>query len=165
LYNMLFGVNENTPLLAKVLDIDLSGYMKSDEMKAFCKGKHEIGRFRDIYVSGDEIVLYTRNGGGNREYMQETWDAIQAHPNYLRDEDDDFDCTYAYVYFSIPEQYKELVMALEEGEPVKVHEKFNGLLESMKNGTMTEEQKKVAEEIANKLKEALENGGGKVVEL
>jgi len=36
------------------------------------------------------------------------------HPLYLYDEDDDFDCTYATIYFSIPEKFKDIVLKLKQ---------------------------------------------------
>jgi len=58
------------------------------------------------------IVLHTRQGGGNRECYCETGDdshepgclaanneELESHPQYFRDEDDDFDSTYANFYF------------------------------------------------------------------
>lgn len=86
LYNMLFGKNPDTaPILAA---LNLSEGM--------------IERFRDVWIDEDEnrIVIYTRTGGGNREYYQN--EVLTSHPLYIRDEDDDFDSTYAKYYFAIP---------------------------------------------------------------
>jgi hypothetical protein len=41
---------------------------------------------------------------------------LPEHPNYVRDYDDDFDSTYAYVVFGVPEKYQEFVKALEDGQ-------------------------------------------------
>lgn len=86
LYNMLFGMNPDTDKILSVLSLD----------------KDEIERFRDCGVNEakGQIWIYTRTGGGNREdYPNEI---LTSHPNYLYDEDDDFDSTYATYYFSIP---------------------------------------------------------------
>lgn len=37
---------------------------------------------------------------------------IPKHPNYLKDKDDSFDCTYASVYYSVPEEYKDECRAM-----------------------------------------------------
>jgi len=66
----------------------------------------EIGRYRDGWVEHDGDVLliriHTRNGGGNREWQADAIESMQAHPWYVRDEDDDFDSTYADFYFAPP---------------------------------------------------------------
>ena len=102
----------------------------------------DVGRFRDAFISNGEIAIYTRNGGGNRD----CWDdekkedcrcpgciignILPKHPNYLRDEDDDFDSTYATIYFSIPDEVKELAEKLDTGtfEPdARWTDKLDGL--------------------------------------
>jgi len=40
---------------------------------------------------------------------------LPKHPHYLSDRDDDFDCTYATIYFSFPEEYADDLKALESG--------------------------------------------------
>lgn len=64
-------------------------------------------RFRDCFVNDDEteIHVYTRVGGGNREsdYGQEE---LMKHPNFLTTWDDDFDNTYGYYSFSVPDEWK-----------------------------------------------------------
>lgn len=128
LYNMLFGESPLSDILLKML-----GLTRADT-----------GRFRDCYITkwggpseGDKtprIAIYTRNGGGNREDYQHVTDALQAHPNYLDDFDDDFDCTYATYIFSVPEKYKELVDAFEV-EYTTPQEKFLKLIEELNKGT------------------------------
>lgn len=77
----------------------------------------------DDESGGEGLVLHvhTRNGSGNRECWHSeddetdengrtqgctgcVMDAITGHPNYLTDEDADYDETYADLYFSIPDQ-------------------------------------------------------------
>lgn len=82
----------------------------------------DVGRYRDCYLNHDatEIIIFTRNGGGNRNHYhdseyEECDDClgclmqyeVPSHPNYLRDEDDNFDGTYALIYYSIPPEYSE----------------------------------------------------------
>jgi hypothetical protein len=100
LYNMLFGVNPNSDQLLGIL-----GYTRED-----------CGRFRDVYVDDGFIVIHTRNGGGNREDYEYVFDEMSTHPWYVKDEDDDFDCTYANIYFRIPEdKMKTMVALLDQG--------------------------------------------------
>jgi hypothetical protein len=116
-YNLLFGENSHADLLRKILDIDQP------------EGKWHSGRYRDCYLQDGKIVLYTRNGGGNREdYFP---NEIRNHPNYVCDYDDDFDCTYAYIEFSIPKEYVEDIKHIDE-EQYTPTEKFQILLKSLK---------------------------------
>lgn len=120
LYNMLLGANQLSPVLLEILDMGPNG-------------EYSNGRFRDIELveDGAQIMLYTRDGGGNRDFAPD-W---SKHPNYLYDEDDDFDCTYCYIYFSVPEEYKELCafLASESTEPPQtVSEKFEELISRLK---------------------------------
>lgn len=86
-----------------------------------------IPRFRDAYVDleGDNaptIVIYTRTGGGNREAYEGDNDAMTLHPLYLGDWDDEFDSTFAYFRFAVPEKYKAQIKEIQEG--LKNHPKF-----------------------------------------
>ena len=166
LYNILFGQN----ILSKVL-LSFVGLEESD-----------VPRFRDCYIKEGDIVVYTRTGGGNREcYCEEDekyqieagnemvdydgqkhWlgcyhlmnSKLTENPNYITDEDDDFDSTYAYFRFSVPETFKEIVYALQSGEPVKIGEKFQNLVADMQSNKDTPEVKnalRVGKEIFEKI--------------
>lgn len=141
---MLFGKNPLSPLLLQVLDIDQPG------------GQWQSGRFRDIYTNedGTRILLYTRNGGGNRDHWNDEAEAgpdcrctgciithhLPQHPQYVCDYNDDFDCTYATVEFRVPEAAAPLVAALATGvTPATVHEKFDHLLRALESGEQTAE--------------------------
>lgn len=143
---MLFGKSKFTVFLKQVLDLDTeNGY--------------DTGRFRDIFVKeeGKKIVLYTRNGGGNRDCycgdyrprcdgvhdsgcLAEVIKALQTHPEYITDYDDDGDCTYAYFEFKTPEKYKNLVHLVYslQGAPQTVTEKFSEVIKEMKTKTASE---------------------------
>jgi hypothetical protein len=76
----------------------------------------EFGRLRDVYVKDGYIVVHTRCGGGNREDYEYVFDQSAQHPWYSHDEDCDFDCTYADIYFKIPDdETKSLVGVLDQG--------------------------------------------------
>lgn len=97
LYNMLFGMNAHAGIFLALLDLK----------------PQDCGRFRDCYPSedGTKILVYTRNGGGNREsYMPD----FSAHPQFEGDQDDDFDCTYATITFRTPEAAIPLVRELAD---------------------------------------------------
>lgn len=102
MYNMICGEDSNADRLMEILQLDTV---------------YPIGRYRDIYLNknGTKIILVTRNCGGNREHYDSDPEGsdhdcpgcimnyhIDKHPNYIRDYDDDFDCTYAYVKYSVP---------------------------------------------------------------
>lgn len=99
LYNLVHGENAAGPALVALLQ----------SIQPF-----DVGRYRDAWVEvdGDKPVIrvHTRNGGGNRECWCESpehhclvdaIESMQAHPWYVKDEDDDFDYTYADFYFAV----------------------------------------------------------------
>jgi hypothetical protein len=108
LYNILFGEHPMSRYLMAMLNLK----------------RVDVGRYRDCYITkwGGEteadktlrIAAFTRNGGGNRDDYQHVTEALQAHPNYVTDFDDDFDCTYATYIFDVPEEYKEMVEFLSK---------------------------------------------------
>jgi len=109
---MLFGVNPIANILKDILKLDT-------------EGGYPTGRFRDIYLKDDKIILYTRNGGGNRDCWEKgktdcdcpgcvIVNILPKHPNYIKDYDDDFDSTYAYIEFTIPDEHKEEVEELRK---------------------------------------------------
>jgi hypothetical protein len=107
LYNALFGVNPIADTLLFTL-----GYTRAD-----------CGRFRDCYIDNDKIVIYTRNGGGNRDDYED-----------LGDYDDDYDCTYAHIAFSFPEDYKnELTALASNSQSITPSEKWTNLIASLEN--------------------------------
>lgn len=156
LYNSLFGENNLAPVLKSVLKLDTENY--------------PTGRYRDIYLDGDKITLYTRNGGGNREDYQFVFDALSKHPNYIRNYDDDFDCTYAYVEFSIPDQFKEKLLAASEqqGEVLSPTDRFQKLISDLRTGNQTPETDKavnVGKDVFGKIQEAFDKGENKIIEI
>lgn len=136
-YNMLFGVNSAAPMLLSCL-----GFTKDD-----------IPRFRDCAIEGNNIVIHTRTGGGNRDYYESEeccrinypdyfngvanpsgpWNSTLANNAFfLRDQDDDYDCTYANFYFRFPDEYAADLTALaERSETYKPSDKWQALLKAM----------------------------------
>ena len=84
MYNMLFGKNPDTKDILAIIGLE-EGYIE---------------RFRDCWIDIDEICVFTRTGGGNREDFPNV--ILTSNPYYLYDEDDDFDSTYATYHFRIP---------------------------------------------------------------
>lgn len=138
LYNTLFGVNNVAPVLLAAL-----GLTESD-----------VPRFRDCYLHDGGITIYTRTGGGNRDYYENEDSCRECYPEYfddddppsgpwnddlrnskhfLYDEDDDFDSTYAYFQFKYPEEYADDLKALsDKDESFTPSQKWEALL-----GTLT----------------------------
>ena len=112
LYNMCCGESENADKLLEVLGLS----------------RDDCGRYRDCYLHDNQIIIYTRNGGGNREEYQDVIDELAKHPNYVNDYDDDFDNTYCYIVFSIPENAK-LPKTANEKTP---NEKFEDAINRIK---------------------------------
>lgn len=119
LYNMLFGVNPTAGILLGMLGTEHGA----------------VPRFRDCFLDGDSIVIHTRTGGGNREYYESAescrenypeyfeegkspsgpWnDDLRGLPGFVRDEDDDFDTTYANFYFSVPKKFKAEIEVIRD---------------------------------------------------
>lgn len=156
---MLFGVNPLTPILMEILGLDgkdnevvfpenWDSYEEpnSEDGEKYIKDCIEnkfypTGRFRDIYFKSDEnkIVLYTRNGGGNRDSYFYIFDILKTHPNYITDYDDDFDSTYAYIEFSVPEKFEKILKDLVIPSEIEtVHDKFTRIYKEMES--MSKEQ-------------------------
>jgi len=140
LYHMLCGENPLSGMLLQFLDIDQGNKWFS-------------GRFRDCYPNkdGTKILLYTRNGGGNREHFDEYANKkegmdcscpaccinhqLPKHPNYIKDYDDDFDCTFATVEFSVPERWAEFVKDIATEENCETGaEKFQKQIDLLSEG-------------------------------
>jgi len=182
LYNALFGVNTLAPLLLNVL-----GLVTKPDAHAAARGLVYVGRFRDCYLGpeGKTITLYTRNGGGNRN----CWDlegckdgahdtsclvavnaALAAHPKYISDADDDFDCTYASFTFGVPDAVADLLHSLAQGESKGQPQgaaKFRDLMARMEKADQADPVVKRALEVMGpvlkKINDTLEGGGGTVV--
>jgi len=125
LYNMLFSRNPLAEIYLAMLGLD----------------PDDVGRFRDCFlchIDGQlHIVVYTRNGGGNREAYEGVTNALRAHKEYVTDCDDDFDSTYASYMFRVPEVFKSAVAALNEeykDQIVEPGKRFKNLLDKIQVG-------------------------------
>lgn len=132
LYNQLHGQNPDAAILCSWFNIDQG------------ENSFDSGRFRDIYLAdnGTKVILYTRNGGGNREAYAEVNAKLAKHPEYVRDWDDDFDNTYAYFEFNVPAKFKKVAALMWKGEePKNVSEKFQATMNEMSAMSPDEVQK------------------------
>jgi hypothetical protein len=88
------------------------------------KHPDEYPRFRDCFTVVDEksnyeIHVLTRVGGNNRgEGFGE--EELQKHPNYLYDQDEEEDNTYATYVFSVPKEWKKDFDKIAEGKVSEV---------------------------------------------
>ena len=97
LYNTLFGMNPDSDKLLEILG----------------KTREDFGRFRNVYMEDGCIIVHTRCGGGNRDDYEDMFSDMEDHPWYSHDADDDYDCTYADIYFRIPEGAEQTFVALQ----------------------------------------------------
>jgi hypothetical protein len=112
--------------------------------------QREVDEFREVKKSG--FTTYERTGKRVIEdrYICEVPNSpecacpgciithrLPKHPNYLYDCDDDYDCTYATVYFSFPEQHREFLRSLESG-PFEPTQRWLSALEDVKQGKRPE---------------------------
>jgi hypothetical protein len=153
LYNALFGKNPASGVLLAILGLNES----------------DVGRFRDAYVTEEDgqpvIAIYTRNGGGNRDHYDDEVEegpgcrctgctityVLPAMPGYVRDEDDDFDSTYATVYFRPPnDDWRDLLAGLvREGGPGDDFREFVDAMQNPPAEPATRPQKLAADLIAS----------------
>ena len=112
LYNMLFGMNPDSDMLLEMLG----------------KTRADFGRFRDVYMEDGYIIVHTRNGGGNREDYEGVFEEMSNHPWYSHDQDDDFDCTYANIFFKVPDNIN--VEQFDSG--INPREKWDAIFESLR---------------------------------
>ena len=173
LYNALFGQN---PLSDIVLE-------------ALGTTRDAVPRYRDAYydAEAERLVIHTRTGGGNRDYYENEarcrdsypecfgdgttdqpsgpWNAdLRALPGFMFDRDDDFDCTYADFYFTVPDAFRPIFDGLKElgaGTDAKPAERWQALIGSLQSGEKTPETERalaVGSRILGQI-EAAPNGG------
>lgn len=142
LYNQLFGMNKDAPVLLGMLGLNMEYF----------------DRFRDVFLidNGTKIIVYTRTGGDNRDNYQKNWEKVQNHELYIGDYDDVFDNTYAYIEFKIPSKYKETAKKMFKEEPMNVGDMFN--MECKRLDNNDPEALERAKEIAGKILNGIENG-------
>lgn len=91
--------------------------------------QEEWPRFRDCFLgeNKDTIVIYTRVGGGNREcgYGEEE---LYKDPDFIKTWDDDYDSTYGYYEFRVPEKWRSDFDKIVAGEAKSVSEEYKALL-------------------------------------
>lgn len=97
LYNMLFGHNPFDESILELVNINFD----------------DIPRYRDVFLKEYKkhnqfvVTILTRTGGGNREEYEDSNDLLAENPNYIRDHDCSWDCTFAKFKFNVPQDKLE----------------------------------------------------------
>ena len=113
LYNAVMGFN-----LACVLILPMLG-----------KKQEEYPRFRDCFVGEDNnsIVVFTRVGGGNRHcgFGEEE---LYEDENFIKTWDDNYDETYGYYEFKVPDKWKNDFNLIVSGNFTMVSKEYQEYL-------------------------------------
>lgn len=96
LYNMVLGFDPMAPVLLTMLRLDA----------------RQVPRFRDCWWTGKHIVLLTRTGGGNRVEYESANEELRKLPTFVRDQDNEFDSTFAEFYYKVPDNLQWVVPQL-----------------------------------------------------
>lgn len=154
LYNMLFGKNPASDFILSWIGT----------------AQDDFYRFRDAYVREKDgqlqIVVHTRNGGGNRECWNDGEDECQGctgcfmqndvmnMPHYLYDEDDDFDFTYADIVFAVPSQFETVARVMTSDDPPPA-ERWQELFTKLRADNPDDPQVKRALEVGKPIIDAI----------
>lgn len=146
-YNFLNGENKDAVVLLGTLGLTRNSFQ----------------RYRDVHLNADgtKIIVYTRLGGQNRKDYKQTITNIKRHPNYLKDYDDEFDNTYAYFEFSIPDKYKDMCKKISTGKDPETIRELTMRHSKRMNIPGTDEHEK-AERITKMILDAIENDDGNI---
>lgn len=112
-YNMMHGYNPACLIIMPMLG----------------RKQEDYPRFRDCFVVNKEnIVILTRVGGNNRGCGYGEEDLLED-PHFVRTFDDDFDSTYGYYLFKVPDKWKKDFDAIMEGRFSDVSDEYVEYLE------------------------------------
>lgn len=143
LYNRLFGENKEAHVLLGFIGLNKGIFM----------------RYRDVYLNkhGTIVTVITRIGGNNRNDYRQSFTDIRKNPNYIRDYDDEFDNTYCYFEFRVPEEFKYTAMQMVPKEDrISVGDMFKKEVEEAKIPGSPAAKRQ--EEIADLIMEAIIKG-------
>lgn len=143
LYNKLFGENENAMALLGMIELT----------------RNDFQRYRDTYLnkSATIITVVARIGGDNRKSHRQVFTNVRKNKWYIRDFDDNFDNTYTYIQFKVPEKYQYTCKKIApKQEELTVGGKFKKeIKEAQIPGT---EASKRADKIAEYIMNEIEKG-------
>lgn len=159
LYNLIFGRNPFSGFLLEVLGTTVD----------------RVPRFRDCFLNedGSRIIIYTRTGGGNRDFYEHPdrcrenypeyfggedepsgpWNSdLRALPGFVYDADDEFDGTYASFHYNVPEAFKKMVAALTNiGAAGNPAERWQEMLDGLSSGNTDSPDVKRALEVGQRI--------------
>lgn len=144
LYNTLFGENEEAIVLLGMIGVT----------------RNEFQRYRDVWLNkeGTIITVLTRLGGGNRPEYKQVFINMKKNKNFIKEYDDDFDNTYCYFEFKVPDEYLFTAGKMKpEKEHPHIHQMFMKEIEEAKDPNS--EASKRAEKLASMIFEGMENSG------
>ena len=141
LYNRLFGENEEATALLGMISCTRNTFM----------------RYRDVYLNpeGNIITVTTRIGGPNRKDYAQVFKDIIRNENYIRNYDDNFDNTYCYFEFKVPDKYSQACKSMAPKENrLSVGEMFKKEVEEadIPGSPASKRMEALANEIFNKSK-------------
>jgi len=96
MYNMLFSNNPDYKRILKSIGLEGGGPSTNSDLVY-------VERFRDSFYKDGIIYIYTRLGGGNREAYKECIEKLINNKYYIKNYDDELDCTYATFEFKKPD--------------------------------------------------------------
>lgn len=124
MYEMVCTINQDAGKILDLIGIDPEFLL-------------EEARLRDVYLSKDRtaVVIFTRIGGGNRQYYSDAIEKLRKYKGYIRDYDDEIDSTYASFEYRIPANKLPIVVAfLSSSDTTTGGEKLaNGIKELEEN--------------------------------
>jgi len=131
LYNAIFGKNPYSAALLMTLGIT----------------EANVPRFRDCFLDKHgKIVIYTRTGGGNRDDYKSENDFLTTLPGYIRDEDNDFDSTYASFIYEPSEALGDALKEISDKQGDRdPRSAFQKLIADMQSGKDTAEVRNALE--------------------
>lgn len=112
LYNIINWVNPATFIVLPILDIHADN----------------IWRFRDCFIWSEwkSILIYTRLWWWNREYHKKDIEKLRNIKWFIKDYDDDFDCTYATFEYSVPKEFEKDFNLIKKWKVKDISEKLKG---------------------------------------
>ena len=143
LYNRLFGETAEAGVLLGFVGVNKGMFM----------------RYRDVYLNpeGTIVTVVTRTGGNNRKEYRQSFTDAKKNENYIRDYDDEFDNTYCYFEFKVPEKYLDVAKKMApKDERLSVGGMFKKEVEeaNIPGSPAAKRQEEIAQLIFN----AMENG-------
>lgn len=141
LYTQLFGENKEATSILGFANLN----------------REMFPRYRDVFLcdDGNNVIVYTRIGGPNRNNYKQQIKNIKQHKQFITDYDDKHDNTYAYFKFKVLPEYIDTTKIMFDEEPLTVWELFERHLKRAQDPNSEEYKKDL--EIAKQLMDAINN--------